>query len=317
MKDRIIIPNTDLMPISPIGLGTVNAGLDWDGAEADRLLETYVELGGNLVDSARIYSDWVKPEIARSERVIGDWIARRGHRDDVILISKGGHPPLEDLHHSRMKKEDMEYDLNATLKNMRLDYLDLYFYHRDDLSQPVSDLIDVMEEFVKQGKIRYYGCSNWTAARMAEADAYAKSKGYRGFTANQMMFNIASKYMKPFDDDTMVPMDDAMMEYHRNNPENLAMPYFGVCSGFFHIIAAKGLDAVKNSPYYTPENLKIVDRVNELCKKYGCSISQVLLGFFHNQDFQAVPLAGAENVAQLTESMKTMEFDFKKEDYQF
>ena len=84
---------------------------------------------------------------------------------------------MDTMNISRMSKEDMEYDLNLSLKALRIDYIDIYFYHRDDLSQPVSDLIEVMEYFVKQGKIRYYGCSNWTTERMIEADNYCKEKG--------------------------------------------------------------------------------------------------------------------------------------------
>ena len=86
----------------------------------------------------------------------------RGRRDDLVIMTKGGHPKMDTMNISRMSKEDMEYDLNLSLKALGIDCIDIYFYHRDDLSQPVSDLIGVMESFVKQGKIRYYGCSNWT-----------------------------------------------------------------------------------------------------------------------------------------------------------
>ena len=102
-----------------------------------------------------------------------------------------------------------------------------------------------MEEFRRNGKIRYYGCSNWTTARMKEADAYCKSKGYRGFVANQDMYNIGVKYMNPFSDPTMVVCDEEMLQYHRES-DNLLMPYMGVCSGFFHKLRAKGSEAVQD-----------------------------------------------------------------------
>lgn len=84
---NIVIPNTELS-VSPFGLGTVDAGLLWDGADADRVFESFLELGGNLIDSAHVYSDWVPPEIARSERVIGDWLSRSKKRDKIILITR-------------------------------------------------------------------------------------------------------------------------------------------------------------------------------------------------------------------------------------
>ena len=171
MSNNIKIKNTDLV-LSKIGFGTVNAGLAWDNEDVFEILERYINLGGNVIDCARIYSDWVEPEIGRAERVIGDWIKHRGKRYDLVIMTKGGHPKMDTMNISRMSKEDMEYDLNLSLKALGIDCIDIYFYHRGDLSQPVSDLIEVMESFVKQGKIRYYGCSNWTTERMIEADNY-------------------------------------------------------------------------------------------------------------------------------------------------
>lgn len=318
MKKKIAIPNTDI-EIFPFGLGTVDAGLLWDGADADRIFDAFLDNGGTLIDSAHVYSDWVKPEIARSERVIGDWLERSGKRNQVVLITKGGHPDMTgenpDTHISRMKKEDMVSDLNASLKQLRTDHVDIYFYHRDDINQPVEDLIEVMEGFRKEGKIRYYGCSNWTTPRMKEADAYCRAKGYRGFIANQCLLNLGYKYMNPLPDDTLVYVDQEMQQYHKDNPGNLLMPYMGVCSGFFHIYAAKGEEAVKNSPYYTEGNMRMAKRVMELCEHYNATVSQVVLGFFGQQEFNCAPLYGPQNVEQLEEAMKAFEIPFCKADY--
>lgn len=319
MEKKIIIPNTDI-EIKPFGLGTVDAGLLWDGADADRIFDTFVDLGGSLVDSAHVYSDWVKPEIARSERVIGDWLTRSGKRDKIVLITKGGHPDMTcenpDTHASRMTKADMESDINASLKQLRTDYIDIYFYHRDNENQTVEEEIEVMEEFRKQGKIKYYGCSNWSTARMKEADDYCKEKGYRGFVANQCLLNLGYKYMNPLPDDTLVYVDEEMQQYHKENTGNLLMPYMGACSGFFHIYAAQGEDAVKNSPYYTEGNVRVAKRVMELCEKYNATVSQVVLGFFGQQEFACAPLYGPRDVATLEEAMKVFDVPFVKADFE-
>lgn len=135
---------------------------------------TYLEQGGNVSDTAHVYSDWVPGEKAYSERVIGDWLARSSKRCQIVLITKGGHPDMTrstpDLHKSRMTHKDMKEDLDGSLKQLRADYIDLYFYHRDNGNQSVEEEIEVMEEFVKAGKIRYYGCSNWDADQMKAAD---------------------------------------------------------------------------------------------------------------------------------------------------
>ena len=116
MEKRIRIPDTELS-VYPIGLGTVDAGLRWDGADADRIFDTYFEQGGNIIDCAHVYSDWVPGEMARAERVLGDWLTRSGKRNDVIVITKGGHPVMTgenpDTHKSRMTHEDMVQDLEG------------------------------------------------------------------------------------------------------------------------------------------------------------------------------------------------------------
>ena len=320
MDKRINIDRTDLS-VCPIGLGTVGAGLDWDGKATDEIFDTYLELGGNLVDSAHVYSDWVGPEVARSERVIGDWLSRSGKRKQITLITKGGHPNMvcekPDLHHSRMTKKDMINDLDASLRSLRTEYVDIYFYHRDDLHQSVEELIDAMEYLVKEGKIRYYGCSNWKTARIKAADDYCRKQGYRGFIANQALLNMGLKYIKPMPDDTMESFDSDMLNYHETTPSNLAIPYMGVCSGFFHLYLANGPEAVKNSQYYTEGNLKVADRVRELMNEYHASVSQVLLGFFSQQEFKCAPLYGPQTIDQLKDAMHTMEIPFKKADYLF
>ena len=211
MIKRIRIPETDI-EMFPFGLGTTGAGLVWDGADADRLFDAFLDNGGSLIDTAHVYSDWVKPEKARSERVIGDWLERSGKRNRVVLVTKGGHPDMTvdnpDTHISRMTKADMVSDLEDSLKKLRTDHIDIYFYHRDDLNQSVEELIETMEEFRREGKIRYYGCSNWTTARIKEADAYCRKKGYRGFAANQCLLNLGYKYMNPLEDDTLVYVDE-------------------------------------------------------------------------------------------------------------
>jgi aryl-alcohol dehydrogenase-like predicted oxidoreductase len=209
----------------------------------------------------------------------------------------------------------MIYDLDQSLKQLSVDFIDIYFYHRDNTDLPAGELVEIMQDFVESGKIRYYGCSNWSAERIIEADNYAKAKGYRGFVANQMLFNIGSKYMKPFPDDTMISMDDKMYSYHTNNPQNLAMPYFGVCSGFFHRAEKEELAALSNSPYYTTQNIELIGRIKTLREKYNASISQIVLGFFYTQAFSIAPLYGPYDVPQLIDAMKVMDIPFDPDDF--
>lgn len=315
---KIQIPETDLL-VAPMGLGCVNAGLKWDGKEADRLFDAFYDLGGNLYDTARVYSDWIPPERGRSERVIGDWLKRSGKRNHIVICTKGGHPdmtvPNPDLHKNRVTRQEMRKDVEASLKTLGTEYIDLYLYHRDDENIPAEELIDTMEEFVKEGKIRYYGCSNWSTERMKASDRYCTEKGFRGFAANQALLNVGESAMNPPKDDTLMRMDEEMRRYHENNSKNLAMPYMSSCSGFFQKLMQKGEEAVSDSEYYTEGNLQMFEKLKRIVEQYECTLTQAVLGFFTVQDFTCLPLYGPRNVEDIKEAMDTFAIPFKKESY--
>ena len=105
-------------------------------------------------------------------------------------------------------------------------------------------------------------------------------------------------------------------EYHKKNSENLAMPYMGICSGFFHNFIEKGEDSVVDSPYYTKENIRLAERVRMLTEKYQATVTQVVLGFFTCRDFPCVPLYGPRSADHLKEAMGSFEITFMKEDYE-
>mgnify|MGYP004460314425 FL=1 len=318
LMKTITIPDTDLT-LSPLGLGCVKAGLKWDGGEADRLFDAFLYMGGNVYDTARVYSDWISSERGRSERVIGDWLSRSGKRQDVILMTKGGHPDMTvaspDLHNTRISASNMRADLELSLRALHTDYIDLYFYHRDNTDMEAGELVEIMEEFRREGKIRYYGCSNWSTERINEADTYAASKGYRGFAANQALFNLGCAHMNPPSDDTLAVMDESMQQYHKENPSNLAMPYMANCGGFFHKLYEGGRDAVKDSEYCTPGNLKVAEHLHQLMEEYQVTITQAVLGYLTCQEFTCLPLYGPRNIPDLKDAMETFVIPFRREDY--
>ena len=175
MEKRILIPDTDLA-VYPIGLGTADIGLKADAPAPERVFDTYLDLGGNLIDTAHVYSNWVPGERARSERIIGDWLKSSGKRNQVVLMTKGGHPEIvEDAPEwgkARPYHDAMVSDLNHSLKQLQTDYVDIYFYHRDNKNQTIEEEIETMEGFIKEGKIRYYACSNFDTDRMQAAYEY-------------------------------------------------------------------------------------------------------------------------------------------------
>ena len=131
-----------------------------------------------------------------------------------------------------------------------------------------------------------------------------------------MLFNFGTKYMKPMEDDTLCSMDEEMYAYHRENRQNLAMPYMGICSGFFHAYEKKGEEAVKLSPYATEGNLRAAKRLLALKEKYHANLTQLLLGFFTVQDFPCLPLYGTGKPERLREAAEAFDIVFEKKDFE-
>ena len=311
--EQIKIPDTDLT-LCPIGLGTVGAGVKWDEKETSRILGTYLDLGGNLLDTARVYSDWIGNEKGRSERRLGDWFQKEGKRDQVLLMTKGGHPLLSSMHTPRMSPMDMRQDLELSLQALRTDVIDIYLYHRDDRDQSIEMELEVMEEFRREGKIRYYGCSNWKADRMREADAYAKDHGFRGLIADQALLNLGTRFKAPPKDDTTEAITGDILSYHKENHRNLAMAYTGLAGGYFHKYLRDG--AVPGSEYDTPDNRKVAQKAMALAQDYGCTLTQLLLGYLRVQDFPCLALYGPNRMEQIREAMEGLEIPFEWEDFE-
>ena len=319
MEKRILIPDTDLS-VYPIGLGCADIGLKADAVGPEKVFDTYLDLGGNLIDTAHVYSNWVPGERARSERIIGDWLKGSGKRNQIILMTKGGHPEIvegaPEWGKIRPTHEAMVSDLEHSLKQLRTDYIDIYFYHRDNRNQTIEEEIETMEGFVKEGKIRYYACSNFDTDRMLAAYEYCKSKGYRGFVADQCLMNLAMKYMNEPADPTLRCIRGDNFDYHVDHPELMAMPFFGNCAGYFHKYLVKGSDAVKDMYYDTEKNRKVAENVKKLTERYECSITQAVMGFFRFQPFTCIPLYGTSSPEHIMDACKTLDVPFSENDYE-
>ena len=200
------IPNTTLTP-SALCMGSTMIGSVVDQQLSFRMLDAFLDAGGTFVDTAKVYADWLPGPRSVSEKTIGEWLRQSGKREQVVLATKGAHPELNTMHIARMSPAEIAADVDGSLQHLQTDVIDLYWLHRDDVQRPVAEILETMEGQVRAGKIRYYGCSNWRADRIAEAQAYARSRGWTGFVADQMMWSLAAVDYAAIPDQTMVAMD--------------------------------------------------------------------------------------------------------------
>lgn len=303
---RVRFNRTELQ-VSPLCLGTVNYGSALPDEEALVQMSQFLEMGGNFIDTAHIYGAWANRGAALSERIIGRWLRETGNRDKVVLATKGSHPAWENLGVMRVHPADIEQDLCLSLKNLGTDCIDLYFLHRDDPNVPVEDILSCLEKARKEGKIRYYGCSNWTLARLQEAQCVAAKEGYQGFVCNQLMWSLADIRFDGLEDKSLVLMDKPTYVYHAGTGIN-AMAYMSVAKGYFMRQAAgEKMPASVTDVYENPGT----QRMSQLMKEYAddslVTPINLSLSYLMFHPFPSVPIASFDNEAQLRDAMRCCE----------
>jgi len=314
----LTIPITDLTP-SSICLGTANLGSAIPQNAAFDLLDAYVEQGGNFLDTAKIYADWLPGEKSISEKTIGTWLQQRKHRDRIIIATKGAHPDFATMHIPRLSRADIFADVEASLRNLQIEQIDLYWLHRDDVNRPVAEILDSLLELTRSGKIRYFGCSNWQAERIRAAQTYVQYSGKPGFIANQMMWSLAVVPQDALADQTTVAMNAELREYH-SETSLTAIPYSSQANGWFQRMAngtMHQMNAAQQKMYNRPENERRFRRAQQLAAETGYSITEIVLAYLQSQPFLTIPIVGCQRLEQLCESLQAGDVRLSPEQLQF
>ncbi len=300
-----IIPGTDLnasvISFGGNSLSEVNAH-----SFAYSQLDIYTEMGGNFVDTANIYGRWLDPGLNHSEIYIGNWMTARRNRHQLVLATKGAHPAWEDMTVPRLRRDDVAVDLHQSLSALQTDYIDLYYLHRDDERVSVEEILSYLNDFVKAGKIRYFGCSNWKPDRIREANAVAKAHGWQGFAANQLMWSLAEASPAGFADPTMVAMDTACLGLHRESGL-AAVAYSSQANGYFDKLATLGKDKISpdlRKLYDSPKNDRRYERLRKIAGELRLPLNEVVLGYLLAQPVPTYAVIGPRNAEQLYASLK-------------
>lgn len=311
-----LIPNTSLNP-SVLCLGTGDLGGAISRQDSFAILDEFTAAGGSFIDTAKIYSDWRPGEQSVSEKTIGEWIKKRGQRDRVILATKGAHPDLAAMHIPRCSPPEIIADLEASLVNLGVETIDIYYLHRDDPARPVEEILETLEAQVRSGKITHYACSNWRPARIQAAQTYASSHGLAGFVINQPLWNFALVEYANLADSTLTVMDSELRQLHFQSGLACA-PFSSQANGFFHKLLnglpENSLSSLHRKMYLTDINRARAARLRQFCKRSRLSITQVILGYLLSQPFPTFPIIGARTLEYLRDSLTAAPIRLRPED---
>jgi predicted dehydrogenase/aryl-alcohol dehydrogenase-like predicted oxidoreductase len=250
------------------------------------LLDYFYEIGGNCLDTAHVY---------RSEEAVGKWIKLRGLREEIVIIGKGARDALG-------TPEGITAQLTQTLEKMQVDYLDIYLMHTDNPQVPVGELVACLNEHHRAGRIRAFGGSNWSIARLTAANAYAQEHGLVGFAASSPNLSLAV-WNEPMWPGCLSAADTDSRAWYKQQQ----LPLFAWSSQATGFFTGRYRPADRTTPalaaivrtWFNDGNFQRLARAQALAHEKGVTAAQIALAYVLNQPFPTFALIGPQSIDEL------------------
>lgn len=276
--------------IEPLVLGGNVFGWTVDEARGFEILDAYVDAGFSAVDTAEGYPNWVPGNPpGMSETIIGKWMAARGNRDKVHIFTKvnSGRKP------GGLKADAIKQSIEASLKRLQTDYVDLYFSHWPDAEATHEETLEAYDLLIRAGKVRTIGASNYTAEMMAEAQQTAVVKSLQRYEVTQPRYNLYDR-----------AEFEALQPYLIDN-EVGSIVYYSLASGFL-TGKYRSQDDLGQSPrgngagnYLNARGLSILGALDQVAAEFDATPAEVALAWLVAQPGVSAPIASATSVEQV------------------
>ena len=278
------------LDFGPVVLGGNVFGWTVDKEEGFRVLDAFVDGGGRAIDTADVYVAWIPGNSGgESETIIGEWLASRGRRDDVVIATKVA--SLETR--KGLSAANIEAAVEDSLRRLQTDRIDLYFAHRDDEGVPQEETLAAFDRLVRAGKVREIGASNFAPHRLRSAAAIAQREGLTPFTVAQDQWSLVERGVEVDLVPTLEELDVA------------EIPYSSLASGFLTGkyrpgTVTESARAGKAGGYLeNPRNVDLLDVLDDVAADHGASVTAVALAWLAAQRTVAAPIASARTPEQL------------------
>jgi aryl-alcohol dehydrogenase (NADP+) len=293
------------LSVTPLCLGGNVFGWTADEPTSFAVLDAFVALGGNAIDTADGYSYWVPGHHGgESETVIGRWLKKRGRRDDVVIGTKVGWWEKR----KGIGRANIIEGCEDSLQRLGVDAIDLYWLHRDDEQTPPDEYLGALDALVKAGKARAVGASNFGAERFELALQRSKRKGLVSFVAQQPEYSLLNREIEK----------DLMPLCAREGVG--IMPYFPLASGFLtgkYRTAADKTKSVRGGgavKHLEGRGKPVLEALDAVAARHGATCAQVALAWIMTKPAIAAPIASATSVRQITELMGALELSLSADD---
>ena len=287
--------------VSPLMLGGNVFGWTADEPTSFRILDRFVDAGGNFIDTADVYSRWAEGhEGGESETILGRWFQQSGKRDKVVLATKLG----MDMGGGRvgLRPEYIREAVDASLQRLGTDRIDLYQAHKDDPDTPLADTLGAFSELTAAGKVRAIGASNYTADRLRAALELADTQGLPRYESLQPHYNLLERAEY---ENTLEPV---VQEFGIG-----CVPYFALAAGFLTGKYRSAADVEGKArgkavgKYANEHGFAMVKALEEIAQEVGGNATQVALAWLMAQPSITAPIASATSLEQLEDLIQAAE----------
>lgn len=285
--------------VAEICLGTGQFGWTARPADAPRLLDTYASAGGNFVDTADIYTQWVDGHRGgESETIVGAWMRTKGNRRGIILATKARGrmwpgPTGEGLSRAHLVKA-----CEDSLKRLRTDYIDLYQSHWEDRTTPIAETLAAYGDLIRAGKVRWIGASNFSAGALAEALVTGGRAGLPRYVCYQPFYNLWDRSLE----------QDHVWLLRKYRVA--CIPYTPLGQGFYTGKYRKGRPLPKSrraehvaKRYFSDKGWAVLAALERLGRKRGKTPTQMTLAWHLSHDWMTAPIVGPNTLAQLQDDL--------------
>ena len=265
--------------------------------ESIGVLDAYAAHGGNFIDSADMYSEWVPGNSGHdSEAIIGEWMKSKGNRDQMVIATKVSKLSTR----PGLSAANIKAAVDESLAALQTDYIDVYYAHSDDETVPLTETLQAFTDLINAGKVRYIAASNYTGARLQEALDVSAANGLAKYTGLQNLYNLLDRNEYESDVAAVVEKNGLW-----------GAPFYGLAKGFLSGKYAPGVkiegSARDTTVYQNDRGWAVVDAVRDIAKSHGCSVSAVSLAWLRAQTGVTTPIASARNADQLKEIVQVVE----------
>ena len=294
----ITIADTDLV-VHPLCLGSNIFGSNANEAESHAVMDAYFNHGGNFIDTADMYNQWVEGHIGgESETIIGSWMKARNNRQSMVIATK-------------VSKMDTRPGLSArnifaaceeSLNRLQTDYIDLYYSHEDDASVSLEETLGAYAQLIAEGKVRYIAASNFTPARLRESIKFSNDNNLPAYVAVQELYNLVDRTTYEGE------MQQVVAELGISN-----LPFYGIARGFLTGKYRPGITEVDSKraagarEYANDKNYAVLAAMDLIAKEHNASLAAIALAWLRSNPTVSAPIASARTVGQLEEIIQVVE----------